>query len=148
MVEPSKSSKHAHFDEDELNDYDKTRGLKQKIDEPKTPYNDDEPEELADHEMTNEQEENDVEVEHHLEEARINREKNANLIEAALQQVSSQNDSNKSASGSVNIGDLLGKLQETKDKSEAVDQSKCGQCNPFRKSSIQEQNEKSLQGRI
>ncbi len=84
MVEPSKSLKHAHFNEDELTDYDKTRGQKQKIDEPKTPYNDEEPEELADHEMTNEQEEVDVIVESHLEEARINREKNAHLMEAAL----------------------------------------------------------------
>lgn len=84
MVEPSKSSKHAHFNEDELNDYDKTRGQKQKIDEPKTPYNDEEPEELADHEMTNEQEDIDVIVEQHLEEARKNREKNAQLMEAAL----------------------------------------------------------------
>jgi|LauGreDrversion4_2_1035121.scaffolds.fasta_scaffold427832_1 hypothetical protein len=84
MVEQSKSSKHAHFNEDELNDYDKTRGQKQKIDEPKTPYNDEEPEELADHEMTNEQEDVDVVVESHLEEARVNREKNAHLMEAAL----------------------------------------------------------------
>ena len=85
MVEPTKSSRRAHFNEDEINDYDKTRGQKQKIDEPKTPFADDEPEELEDHEMTNEQEEIDVEVEHHLEEARINREKNAHLIEAAMQ---------------------------------------------------------------
>jgi hypothetical protein len=34
--------------------------------------------------MTNEQEEVDILVEHHLEEARINREKNAHLMEAAL----------------------------------------------------------------
>jgi len=54
MVEPSKSLKRAHFNEDELNDYDKTRGQKQKIDEPKTPYADDDPDQLADHEMTNE----------------------------------------------------------------------------------------------
>ena len=28
----------AHFDEDELNEYDKTRGRCMKIDDPKTPY--------------------------------------------------------------------------------------------------------------
>lgn len=88
MVEPSNSLKRAHFNEDELNDYDKTRGQKQKIDEPKTPYADEDPDQLADHEMTNEQEDIDEEVEHHLEEARINREKNAHLMEAALQQLS------------------------------------------------------------
>jgi hypothetical protein len=38
--------------------------------------------------MTNEQEEVDVIVETHLEEARINREKNANLMEAALKSLS------------------------------------------------------------
>ena len=70
--------------------------------------------------MTNEQEEVDVIVETHLEEARINREKNANLMEAALKSLSQGNNPGKS----VNIGDLIGKLQETKDKAEAGDKSK------------------------
>ncbi len=52
--------------------------------EPKTPYHDEDPDGSVDHEMTNEQEEIDVEVEGHLEEARINREKNAHMIDAAL----------------------------------------------------------------
>ena len=54
MVEPTAQTRRAHFDEDELNEYDKTRGQKIKIDEPKTPYHDDDPDESADHEMTNE----------------------------------------------------------------------------------------------
>ena len=121
MVEPTTQVKHAHFNEDELNDYDKTRGQKTKIEEPKTPYHDEDPDGSIDHEMTNEQDEIDVEVEGHLEEARINREKNAHMIDAALTQLGQDN---KSKSGQVNISELLGKLQETKDKSEFQDQSK------------------------
>jgi hypothetical protein len=107
MVEPTTQIKHAHFNEDELNDYDKTRGQKTKIDEPKTPYHDEDPDGSVDHEMTNVQEEIDVEVEGHLEEARINRDKNAHMIDAALTQLGSNHKSN---SGQVNISELLGKL--------------------------------------
>jgi len=45
-----------------------------KIDEPKTPWEDEDP--SIDIEMTNEQDEIDPEVETHLEEARINKDKN------------------------------------------------------------------------
>jgi hypothetical protein len=47
MVESKSPSKHAHFDEFELEQYDKTRGQHQKIPDPKTPYIDEEPEEMT-----------------------------------------------------------------------------------------------------
>jgi len=75
MVEPSqKPARRAHFDEQEITEYDKTRGQKMVIDDPKTPWEDDEP--SADIEMTNEQDDLDPMIEKHLEEARVNREKN------------------------------------------------------------------------
>ena len=45
-----------------------------KIDDPKTPWEDEDP--SVDIEMTNEQEEIDPEVEEHLQEARVNKERN------------------------------------------------------------------------
>ena len=41
--------RHAHFDEHELAEYDKTRGQTMKIDDPKTPFNDDSQEEDDDY---------------------------------------------------------------------------------------------------
>jgi len=38
MVESKSPQKHAHFDDAELEEYDKTRGQKMKITDPKTPY--------------------------------------------------------------------------------------------------------------
>jgi len=38
--------------------------------------------------MTNEQEEIDIEVENHLQEARLNRDKNAHMLESAMQKLS------------------------------------------------------------
>jgi hypothetical protein len=53
MVEPTdKPARRAHFDEQELTEYDLTRGQKMVIDDPKTPWEDDE--QSADIEMTNE----------------------------------------------------------------------------------------------
>ena len=91
MVEPK--CKHAHFNEQELNEYDLTRGQKHIIDEPKTPWEDSDP--SLDVEITNEQEEVDIEVEQHLEEARKNKEKNAHLIDKDQ---------------AINIGHLMSKL--------------------------------------
>jgi hypothetical protein len=44
MVESKSPAKHAHFDDAELDEYDKTRGKKMKITDPKTPYHEDEEE--------------------------------------------------------------------------------------------------------
>lgn len=53
MVESNdKPVRRAHFDEQELTEYDKTRGQKMVIDDPKTPWEDEDP--SADIEMTNE----------------------------------------------------------------------------------------------
>ena len=44
MVEANQTNtgpRRAHFDEDELNEYDKQRGKCMKIDDPKTPFHDD-----------------------------------------------------------------------------------------------------------
>lgn len=41
MVDSTKDQRRAHFDEFELTEYDKTRGQCMKIDDPKTPYCDD-----------------------------------------------------------------------------------------------------------
>ena len=55
-----------------------------KIDDPKTPWEDEDP--SVDIEMTNEQEEIDPEVEEHLQEARINKERNVQLLHDTLKQ--------------------------------------------------------------
>ena len=74
MVE-TKEKRRAHFDDTELNEYDKTRGQKMKIDDPKTPYHDD----VDDEEMTNEavNEPEDPVIEGHLTHAKKNRDLNA-----------------------------------------------------------------------
>lgn len=85
MVDTNKVRK-AHFDEEELSEYDKTRGQCMKIDDPKTPWEDDE-DQSADIEMTNEMEESDPIIDGHLEEARVNREKNCMLMANMLQKL-------------------------------------------------------------
>ena len=65
-----------HFDEDELTAYDKTRGQKMKIDDPKTPYCEDDSGE--DHDMTLEADEQvDEIVAAHLYTAQTNKALNA-----------------------------------------------------------------------
>ena len=79
------------------------------INDPKTPWEDDEP--SLDIEMTNEQDDADPEVESHLEEARINRERNCQLINDTLQTFEQKHAGQDKV---INIGDLLGKLQSVK----------------------------------
>lgn len=82
------------------------------IDDPKTPWEDDDP--SVDIEMTNEQEESDPMIEGHLEEARVNREKNCQLINDTLKNIEQKNQGDKA----INIGDLLGKLNSAKDQAD------------------------------
>lgn len=86
------------------------------INDPKTPWEDDDP--SLDIEMTNEQDNADPEVESHLEEARINRERNCQLINDTLQSFEQKSAGQDKA---INIGDLLGKLQSVKAEAEEVD---------------------------
>lgn len=118
MVEPKASNKHAHFDESELNEYDKQRGQKVKIDEPKTPWEDEDP--SIDIEMTNEQDEIDPEVETHLEEARINKDKNVQIMHDTLKMFQQKSD-DPEKDKNINIGELLGKLNAAKNETEEAD---------------------------
>ena len=45
-TEASQKAQGVHFDEQELFEYDKTRGQCQKIDDPKTPYHEEDDEEM------------------------------------------------------------------------------------------------------
>lgn len=123
MVEPTdKPARRAHFNEMELSEYDLTRGQKMVIDDPKTPWEDDE--QSADIEMTNEQDDLDPYIENHLEEARMNREKNVQVMHDTLKQFEKENSGQNK---SINIGDLLGKLNTAKeevDKEDAAEASK------------------------
>jgi hypothetical protein len=88
-----------------------------KIDDPKTPWEDydEEHDASADVEMSHEQEEYDPVVEGNLEMARLNREKN--MMNQALKQFSAESkEAGKDKGGAINIGQLLGKLNQAKDE--------------------------------
>ena len=112
MVDTNKprDQRHAHFDEDELNEYDKQRGKCMKIDDPKTPFEDEDPYEAVANDEENKPEDNDPIVEAHLREAQDNSVKNAQLLTESLKKYPSNNQ------GTINIGDLLGKLGQAKEE--------------------------------
>ena len=79
-----------------------------KITDPKTPYNDDDYEDAsADNEMSKGELDNEPEIQHHLMEAKINRDKNAQMLSRA-----------------VDFSQLGQKLQEVKDTSDNKEESK------------------------
>ena len=105
----TKDQRRAHFDEDELNEYDKQRGKCMKIDDPKTPFEDEDPYEAVANDEENKPEDNDPIVEAHLREAQDNSVKNAQLLTESLKKY-------PSTQGAINIGDLLGKLGQAKEE--------------------------------
>lgn len=116
MVE-QKPQRRAHFNEEEISEYDKQRGQCMKIDDPKTPWEhyDEEHDASADVEMSHEQqEEYDPVVEGNLEMARLNREKN--MMSQALKQFTETKEAGKDKGKAINIGQLLGKLNQAKDE--------------------------------
>ena len=81
-----------------------------KIDDPKTPFEDEDPYEAVANDEENKPEDNDPIVEAHLREAQDNSVKNAQLLTESLKKYPSNNQ------GTINIGDLLGKLGQAKEE--------------------------------
>lgn len=90
MVESKSPAKHAHFCDAELDEYDKSRGQKMKITDPKTPYHEDEEEPYLNEASSDVVESEDVEIMEHLKAAKINREKNAKMGTADLSYLTSK----------------------------------------------------------
>lgn len=106
---------HVKFDEFTIAEHDKDRGTRQRIDEPKTPYDDSLPEEeQADIEMKAEEKQQlDEEIKMHLEEAERNKLLNAQLQQA--QDASVMQQFHK---------DLQEKLDQTQSAQDDVEKSK------------------------
>ena len=56
MVEPTQKQRRAHFNEEEITEYDKLRGQCMKIDDPKTPFEDEDPYDYVENDVENTQE--------------------------------------------------------------------------------------------
>ena len=79
------------------------------INDPKTPFEDEDPYEAVENDVDNTHENEDPVVEAHLNEAKVNRDLNADIISKQAKQMGQQN-----PGGAINIGDLLGKLNTVK----------------------------------
>jgi hypothetical protein len=90
MVESKSPAKHAHFNDSELDEYDKSRGQKMKITDPKTPYHEDEEEAASNEASCCLVESEDIEIIEHLKAAKINRDKNAKVGPADLSALTSK----------------------------------------------------------